>query len=713
VRDRVPSVKTKNLILIHGAILRRERGASASPKSVLAAALFAACSAAQAHEPTILPEVEVTAAPGLLLEEAAAASEGTVTQREIASRPSIRPADVLELVPGMIVTQHSGAGKANQYFLRGFNLDHGTDFSARVAGMPVNMPTHAHGQGYLDLNFMIPELVRRMDYRKGPYFADVGDFSSAGSVFIDYYRVMPQAFAQLEAGSYGYRRALAAASPRVGSGNLLVAGELFYDDGPWEVPQDYRKLNGVLSYSAGNLANGWSVTAMGYSGKWNATDQVPVRALQSGLIGRFGTIDASDGGETSRYSLSGQWTRSDGTTATSANAYFIDYSLDLWSNFTYFLNDPVNGDQFQQSDRRKIGGFDVAQRWQGRWNGIEYENAVGLSGRYDRINPVSLSLTRERQELSVVREDKVNQGTAGLWVQNDTHWTDWARTVLGLRAEQFWFDVTSSLQENSGRDSAGKLLPKATLVLGPWARTELYANWGQGYHSNDARGVLTRINPDPRDPGYLQPVEPVTPLAKTTGYEVGLRSAPGGGFQTTLALWRLDISSELLFVGDAGTTEPSRPSRRQGIEWYAYWAPWQWLAVDLLYAYTKARFTDSDPVGDRVPGAIGQAANGGVTLFPWNGFFGSLRARYFGARPLVEDNSVRSSSSTLWNLRAGYVFDKNWQVALDVINLFDAKVSDIDYFYESRLPGEAAPVADIHTHPAVPRTYRLVLTARF
>jgi outer membrane receptor protein involved in Fe transport len=681
--------------------------------AAMALAASATTGTARAHEPTVLPEVEVTAAPGLLLEEASAASEGTVTQREIVSRPSIRPADVLELVPGVIVTQHSGAGKANQYFLRGFNLDHGTDFSARVAGMPVNMPSHAHGQGYLDLNFMIPELVRRMDYRKGPYYADVGDFSSAGSVFIDYFRVMPQNFAQLEYGSYGYRRALAAASPQLGPGNLLLAGELFHDDGPWEVPQDYRKLNGVASYSVGNVSNGWSITAMGYSGKWTATDQVPLRALQSGLVGRFGTLDASDGGRTSRYSLSGQWTRSDATSATSANAYFIDYSLDLWSNFTYFLNDPVNGDQFQQSDRRKIGGLDLAQRWQGRWNAIEFENAVGFSGRYDRINPVSLSLTKERQRLAVVREDDVNQYSLGLWAQNDTHWTDWARTVLGARAEQFRFDVASSLPENSGAESAYKILPKATLVLGPWSRTELYANWGQGYHSNDARGVLTRVNPDPRDPGFLQPVDPVTPLAKTTGYELGLRSAPGGGFQTTLALWRLDISSELLFVGDAGTTEPSRPSRREGVEWYAYWAANPWLAFDLLYAYTKARFTDGDPAGDRVPGAIEQAANGGVTVFPWHGVFGSLRFRYFGARPLVEDNSVRSSSSTLWNLRAGYAFDKTWQVALDVINLFDAKVSDIDYFYESRLPWEAAPVADIHTHPAIPRTYRLVLTARF
>ncbi|MCX7892479.1 MAG: TonB-dependent receptor plug domain-containing protein [Burkholderiales bacterium] len=528
-------------------------------RGALALALAAAFDLAQAQEPTVLPEVEVTAAPGLLLGEAAAASEGTVTQREIVSRPSIRPADVLELVPGMIVTQHSGAGKANQYFLRGFNLDHGTDFSARVAGMPVNMPTHAHGQGYLDLNFLIPELVRRMDYRKGPYYADVGDFSSAGSVSIDYFRTLPENFGQLEYGNYGYRRAVVAASPRLGPGTLLAAGELFHDDGPWEVPQDYKKLNGVLSYSAGTLANGWAITAMGYSGKWNATDQVPLRALESGLIGRFGTLDASDGGETWRYSLSGQWTRSDATSATAANAYFVSYGLDLWSNFTYFLNDPVNGDQFRQSDRRKIGGLDLAQRWQGRWNAIEYENAIGFSGRYDRINPVTLALTRERQDLTLVREDKVNQTSAALWAQNDTRWTPWARTVLGLRAEQFWFDVTSNLPENSGRESAGKVLPKATLVLGPWARTELYANWGQGYHSNDARGVMTRINPDPRDPGYLQPVTPVTPLAKTTGYEVGLRSAPGFGFQTTLALWRPDIDSELLRRRRHHRAEPAEP----------------------------------------------------------------------------------------------------------------------------------------------------------
>jgi outer membrane receptor protein involved in Fe transport len=668
---------------------------------------------AEQQAPAVLPEVVVTAAPGELLGEATTASEGSVGQREIESRPSVRPADVLELVPGVIVTQHSGAGKANQYFLRGFNLDHGTDFLTRVMGMQVNFPTHAHGQGYMDLNFLIPELVQRLDYRKGPYYADVGDFSSAGSADIDYFRRLPANFAQGEFGNYGYGRALVAASPQLGPGNLLVAGEWQTDDGPWEVPQDYRKLNGVLSYSVGTAADGWQVTGMAYSGKWNATDQVPLRALDSGEINRFGTLDASDGGESERYSLSGRWGRTGAGEATRAGAYFIDYKLDLWSNFTYFLNDPVNGDQFQQTDRRKAYGVDLAQDWTGRWGDAAYVNTLGLQGRYDDIPTVGLYLTSERERLATIREDKVDEWNVGIYAQNDTRWNPWLRSVLGVRWNAFDFDVQSDLPENSGKASADRWSPKAQLVFGPWARTEYYLSYGQGFHSNDARGVTTRINPDPRDPAYLQPVDPVTPLAKTTGYEVGLRSLPFEGFQTTLALWRLDVDSELLFVGDAGTTEPSRPSRRYGVEWYGYYTPRSWIAFDLLAAYTNARFTDDDPVGDRIPGAIQTALAGGATLFPYQGWFGSLRFRYFGSRALVEDNSVRSASSTLWNLRAGYQFGKRVQVAFEVINLFDAKVSDIDYFYESRLATEAAPVSDIHTHPAVPRTVRIAARLNF
>ncbi len=661
----------------------------------------------------VAPEVVVTAAPGELLGAATAASEGSVGQREIESRPSLRPADVLELVPGVIVTQHSGAGKANQYFLRGFNLDHGTDFLTRVMGMQVNFPTHAHGQGYMDLNFLIPELVQRLDYRKGPYYADVGDFSSAGSSDIEYFRRLPQNFALGEIGSYSYGRALVAASPQLGPGTLLVAGEWVTDDGPWEVPQNFRKLNGVASYSVGTASDGWQVTGMAYSGKWNATDQVPLRALESGEIGRFGSLDASDGGKSQRYSLSGRWGRTGKDESTRAGAYFIDYKLDLWSNFTFFLNDPVNGDQFQQSDRRRAYGLDLAQDWIGRRGEAEYINTIGLQGRYDDIPRVGLHLTRERERLATIREDSVDEWNVGVYAQNDTRWNAWLRTVAGLRWNRFDFDVRSSLTDNSGKASASVLSPKVQVVLGPWARTEYYLAYGQGFHSNDARGVTTRVNPDPRDPGYLQAVDPVTPIVKTTGYEAGLRSIPFEGFQTTLALWNLDVDSELLFVGDAGTTEPSRPSKRYGIEWYGYYTPRPWLALDLLAAYTKARFTDDDPVGDRIPGAIQTALAGGITLFPLNGWFGSLRFRYFGARPLVEDNSVRSASSSMWNLRAGYQFAKRAQIAFEVINLFDQKVSDIDYFYESRLATELAPVSDIHTHPAVPRTLRLAVKLGF
>ena len=518
---------------------------------------------------------------------------------------------MLERVPGLIVTQHAGDGKANQYFLRGFNLDHGIDFATYVAGIPVNMPTHAHGQGYTDLNFLIPELVDRVRYRKGHYSADEGDFSSVGVARIDYLRKVDGTLAQLTVGQNRYARALFAGSPEVGAGNLLYAAELFTNDGPWEVPENYRKLNGVLRYSQGTRDNGFSVSGMAYRGDWTSTDHVAKRAIDSGYISHFGTLDPTSGGETHRYSLSGDLSRRGSDSQSLANVWWLKSGLDLWSNFQYCLSDLAasgncnTGDQFKQSEQRQAGGFTASQAFFDRWGGFDVENSFGVLGRIDRIRPVGLYNTANRNTWNTVREDRVTQRNLSLWAQNETRWTSWFRTVTGLRGEAYDFTVDANLPDNSGKVSDQMLTPKLSMIFGPWRKTEFYLNYGQGFHSNDARG--TTISVDPAD-GVTR-ADPVQPLVRTTGYEAGVRSEPVAGWQTTLALWQLTSDSELLFVGDAGTTEASRPSRRYGAEWNTLYLPTDWLAFDAALAWSHAQFTDADPVGKYIPGAIQTTAN--------------------------------------------------------------------------------------------------------
>ena len=326
----------------------------------------------------------------------------------LVDKVQVRTADgqVLEEVPGLIITQHSGEGKANQYFLRGFNLDHGTDIAIHVDGMPVNMRTHAHGQGYADLNFLIPELVGAVEFHKGPYFVRDGDFASAGSVRIDYFDKLDRNIALTTLGSFGFKRGLSAASVPLGAGNLLVAGEAQTYDGPWVVPDALRKLNGVARYSQGTATDGFAVTGMAYWARWNATNQIPERAVAEGIIGRYGTLDPTDGGDTGRFSLSGRWSQSDAGGITRASAYVIRYQMNLFNDFTYFLNDPVGGDQFHQLDQRVLGGGEVLHIFQGDLFGRPLEVEVGAQTRTDSIR-VGLFNTAVRRYRSTVLDDRV------------------------------------------------------------------------------------------------------------------------------------------------------------------------------------------------------------------------------------------------------------------------------------------------------------------
>ena len=648
-----------------------------------------------------------TAGPGNL--QPAAASEKIVSGEELNARPTSRVGEVLEAVSGLIVTQHSGEGKANQYFLRGFNLDHGTDLAISVDGMPVNMPTHGHGQGYADINFLIPELVQSVNVRKGPYFADQGDFASAGSVGIDYVNKLPKNIAELTFGSFGYARALAAGSTTAGEGTLLAAFEANKYNGPWDVPDNVRKLNGVLRYSQGTATDGFTLTGMAYSNGWNSTDQVAQRAIDQSVIGRFGSLDPTDGGTSSRFSLSSNFAQSSAWGQTKVSAYVIRSSLQLFNDFTYFLDDPVNGDQFSQTDRRTVYGLDASHAFDLRFAGIETQTRVGVQTRGDDIN-VGLFKTIARETLSTVREDSVKEGNVGLWADSTVRWTDWLRTTVGIREDIFAGRVVSDTPQNSGNAQASMTSPKAGIVLGPWYRTELYGNAGYGLHSNDIRGATITVDPNDK----VTPLDRVPLLVRSKGAEIGIRTRAIEGLTSTLSVFVLDFDSELLFVGDAGTTEPSRPSRRVGVEWTNQYKVLPWMTLDFDLAYTRARFTNVDPVGDFIPGAPAWVASGGVTFGADSGWFGALRGRYFGPRPLIEDDSVRSQSSLIFNARAGYRFDNGLRLQLDVLNLFNANTNQIEYYYLSRLPGEPIDgVADRHVHPAEPLAVRLTLAARF
>ncbi|MCU1382709.1 MAG: tonB-dependent Receptor Plug domain protein [Acidobacteria bacterium] len=633
---------------------------------------------------------------------AQSASQGAITARQLDVRPIMRPGEVLETVPGVIITQHSGEGKANQYFLRGFNLDHGSDFAMTVAGTPVNMPSHAHSQGYSDINFMIPEIVAGVQFSKGPYFAEQGDFATAGSSNITYATELDRPIVHAEVGAYGFRRALFAASPKVGNGHLLAALETSTNDGPWTVPDSYRKFNGVLRYSQGDQVNGFSLTAMGYHGTWRATEASPTRAVDAGLIDRFGSIDASDGGHTYRYAAAADWQHGTNATLTKVTAYGIAYDLDLISNFTFFLNDPVHGDQIEQVDHRFVSGAKVSHRRLTRWGGRGVQNTFGVQLRNDVIPEVALFHTEKRVRLDTRADDAVLVTSAGVYAQNEIEWTRWFRTSAGVRLDGTRYRIDALDTANSGVTTAAIVSPKGGAIFGPWKGTEFYLNAGTGFHSNSAQGTTIT-----RDADGL-PVDRVTPLVRAKGGEVGVRTVAIPHVQTTVSLWTLRLGSELVYNGDAGATEPGPASERHGVELANYYSPYKWLTFDGDLSLSRARFSDVQPAGQFVPEAVGTVVSAGASVDGFHRAFGSLRWRYFGPRALVQDDSVRSKATSLVNMQGGYQLLKNLRATVDIFNLLNEQVSDIDYYFASRLPGEPlGGVEDIHFHPAAPRTIRI------
>ncbi len=634
-----------------------------------------------------------------------AASQGAIEAGLLRSRPALRPGEVLEFVPGVIVTQHTGDGKANQYFLRGFNLDHGTDFATSINGMPTNLPTHAHGQGYADLNFLIPEMVQRVEYRKGPYYAKGGDFSLAGAADILYRTSFDRPFLDIGFGQRGFRRTVAGGSTNVGGGRTLIgAFEAMGYDGPWVVPQGLRRHNGVVTLSGTGDASTWQISAMGYDARWTATDQVPERLIKSPGFNRFGTLDPTAGGDTSRHSLSGQWARTDGEGGVlRVQAYAMRYAMDLYSNFTYALERPADGDQFSQKDKRTVWGGQVSYAMSHGLLEHIARTEVGLQWRTDDTR-VGLFDSVARRITNVVRQDDVRQTLAGVYAQTVVEWTPWLRTIAGVRADQLRARVDAqTLAQNSGSASDTQVSPKLSVIMGPWRKSEVFLNAGTGFHSNDARGGTIRVDPRTGEPASRVPL-----LVAGRGAEVGFRTEAIPGLQSSIALWGLQLDSELVYVGDAGATEASAATRRRGVEFNNRYTPVPWLLIDADFAWSRGRFDN----GDRIPNAVDHVASTAVTLRDIAHWTASLQWRYLGSGPLIEDNSVRGRPSSTLNARVSRYLPwlgRNSDLTLDIFNLTNRRANDIQYFYESRLPGEAEPVADRHVHPAEPRTFRLSL----
>ncbi len=651
----------------------------------------------QAHDPDV-PELEISEVSIIGERPVAASSQQFIPDKEILLQPQGRPAQVLRLIPGFLAVEHSGgAGKADQYFLRGFDADHGTDVAFFADGMPINLRTHAHGQGYSDLNFLIPETIEGLDVYKGAYLPEYGDFATAGAVNFRTRQVIQEGLVQAAGGQFDTQRYMLMFSPTKDRVRTLFAAEGYYTNGPFQNDNRYFRSN-VLGKMTTNLTgrDELSLTGTFQKSQWNASGEIPLRAVQDGSLDRFGAIDPSEGGKTLRSTATLNYhydTISGGQFF--ANAYGQYYRLDLFTNFTFFLNDPANGDGIQQSDRRVMYGGDIGYKQRGEVLGLPSIGTIGFQARVDNIH-ARLGTQTKRTPTGTTTDSDVLEASYAPFVKAEVQPTSWMRLAGGLRAETFTFDVrnrcATCAEPPAGRTNSGIVLPKMNLILGPWASTEFFANYGEGYHSNDARSAVA--------PGS-------SPLARAKSYEVGVRSKPWGpeGVELIATLWRLDLKSELVFVGDEGTTEIRGASRRMGVEVAARGQVWGPLYFNGSVTYTKAEFRN----GDAIPLAPEVTAYGALLLRWPEGLTSQLQATYLGARPLIEDRSVKSPSWIDFDLSERYqlpikLSHGRLETFLFVQNLFNTKWEQAIFAFESQLRNEAAPVNGIHFVPGNPRT---------
>jgi outer membrane receptor protein involved in Fe transport len=672
--------------------------------ALVSTTMLAWSQAISAQQDTDIEEIVIWGRSLQQLGTADSASQGVVGYDDFSTRPMARVAELVEVVPGMIATQHSGPGKANQYFLRGFNLDHGSDFSTFFDGMPVNWRTHGHAQGYMDLNFIIPEIVERVDFQKGPYFADTGDFSLAGSSSMKTYDALEENFTEVTFGSEDEIRLVTANSIAFGDGTLLYALEHQQTDGHFDLEQDVRKYNGLLKYT-GDIANIPSrITFSAYDSKWISTNQVPERAVSSGLIDRFGFIDPDLGGNSYRYSLSGNFELENWD----LNLYASSYYMSLINNPTYVLNDPVNGDEFEQEDQRRLLGGSLRNEIDTEIFGMPVTRAIGTDVRYDDVNELNLFTTVGRRRTGSLREDQAEELSIGLFGELQFAVTDRLRATVGVRMDYYDFEVDALRTANSGSDSDSLWQPNIGLAYRLNENLEFYANYGHGFHSNDVRAAVNTI-----DPATGDVTDSLDVLVEGKGSEVGFRYDNLQGFNISIAAFELRTDSELVFVGDAGTTEPGDPTRRAGVELNSFWEISPRLVFDLSAAYSDGYFRSLPSGMNSIPDAHDKVIGAGLTYVGLNnGWTSSLRLRHFSDAALSEDESVKKDGSTLLHFGVSYA-QESWELGLDVLNLLDKRDDDIAYWFESRLPGELAAVEDIHFHPSNPRTIRLLLRYKF
>ncbi len=650
----------------------------------------------QAHDPDEpslkIPEVKTTAERPV-----AASSQQFILDSEILLQPQGRPAQVLRLIPGFLAIEHSGgAGKADQYFLRGFDADHGTDVAFFTDGMPINLRTHAHGQGYTDLNFIIPETIEGLEVSKGAYLPEYGDFATAGAVNFRTRQVVQEGVAQAAGGQFDTQRYLLMFSPTKDKVRTLFAAEGYYTNGPYDNENRYFRLN-LLGKMTTNFTSRdeLSITGTFLKSQWNGSGEIPLRAVTDGTIGRFGAIDPSEGGNTLRSTARLNYhydTTSGGQFF--ANAYGQYYRLDLFTNFTFFLNDPVNGDGIQQADRRVMYGGDLGYKHRGELFGIPSIGTIGFQTRVDDIH-ARLGTQTTRTPTGLTTDSNIFEASYAPFVKAEVQPISWMRLAGGLRAETFTFDVqnrcSTCTEQPDGRKSSGIILPKMNMILGPWVGTEFFANYGEGFHSNDARSAVA--------PGS-------SPLARAKSYEVGIRSKPWGpdGMEFIATVWRLDLQSELVFVGDEGTTEIRGPSRREGVEVAARGQVWGPLYVNGSMTWTNAQFRN----GDAIPLAPKYTAFGAVILRWPEGLTSQLQATYLGVRPLIEDRSIKSPSWLSFDLSERYRLPiilphGRMEAFLFVQNLLNTEWEQAIFAFESRLRTEGAGVTDIHFVPGNPR----------
>ena len=675
-----------------------------------AIALGVACAAgihplqvAAQDEAAVIEELVVWGRSLQLLGSADSASQGVVGYADFSTRPLARVGELVEVVPGMIATQHSGPGKANQYFLRGFNLDHGSDFSTFFDGMPVNFRTHAHAQGYMDLNFIIPEIIERVDFKKGPYSANTGDFSLAGTSSMKTYDTLERGFVEVTAGSGDEIRVVVADSFSTEQGSLLYALEHQQTNGMFVLDQDVRKYNGLLKYTGEIDGIPSQLTLTAYDSEWISTNQVPQRAVASGQIDRFGFIDPDLGGQSHRYSLSGRFELGEWDLTAYASAYYMS----LINNPTYVLNDPINGDEFEQEDERLLFGGSLLRKGAFDFLGLQAASLVGAEVRYDDVQELNLFNTRSRLRYDSVREDDAQELSLSAYAESEFMVSEKLRLTTGLRVDYIRFDVEALRPQNSGSDNDALLQPKFGLAYRLADSLEFYANYGHGFHSNDVRAAVNRIDPITGEDTEAQDI-----LVEGRGGEIGFRYDNLRGFNVTLTAFELATDSELVFVGDAGTTEPSDPTRRSGVELNAFYSINDRLVIDFSAARASGHFRGLPNGENSITDAHENVAAAGLSYVGTQGITASLRLRYFGDAALTEDESLMKEDSTLVNAGVSYAFGA-WEMGIDALNLFDAEDDDIAYFFESRLPGELEAVEDIHFHPSNPRIIRAMLRYSF